>query len=386
MRDVTVVIPWASTGDPHRDRAFERVKTWWGRLAREDRSRRWRVIVADTTGVTPWVKAAAVNAGAALTTDGVLIVADADVWTNGVSDALDAVSSGAARWAVPHLLVHRLDEASTRAVLDTDVLGGVLCRRPYGGVAGGGIVVLRREDYNMVPLDPRFLGWGQEDQAWGTALTGILGPPWRGSATLWHLWHEPQPKMTPSRGSKDGWTLVSRYWRAAKNPPALHSIIAEIRSGTPLEHHEETPIMTTWRYRNRNTGQIVNSAVRRDRLERLPNWETIAEPGTVPAPAVPAPAAAAPAAPATVTVVEETTPVPALQVAATGTVATPDPEPAAKTEDQQRQLLITAGIPKSYAPKGEWVEAALALGVESPETKTKAELIEEVRRRAGFPE
>jgi hypothetical protein len=371
---VTVVIPWADVGDPRRGRAREYVTGRWADLARRTGTG-WRIIISDTTGATPWVKADAVTAAAAQVDGGVIVVADADVWTDGINEAIQAVADGTARWAVPHLLVHRLTEEATERALETGILSGETHRRPYGGVAGGGIVVLRAEDYRRIPLDPRFRGWGQEDQAWGTALAAILGPPWRGSAPLWHLWHEPQARMTPSRGSKDGWTLASRYWRAVRSRTAMESIISEIRSGECPDLPEGRT--SVWEYQNIRTGQIVKSAVRRDRLERLPNWKTVSEPTPVTQPA-PQPEAESPA---TITIVEDTTTsdAPLVSCEATGIVM---PPPATAPEAQGTQETT---IPKTYAPKSDWIEAATALGVPDPSLLTKAELVEEVRQRAGIP-
>jgi hypothetical protein len=65
-----------------------------------------------------------------------------------------------------------------------------------------------------VPLDARFTGWGQEDMAWGWALTRVLGAPWHGLAPLLHLWHPPQERSTRVVGSSAGMRLWERYRRA----------------------------------------------------------------------------------------------------------------------------------------------------------------------------
>jgi hypothetical protein len=77
----------------------------------------------------------------------VIVLADADVWTDGIPAAVKAVEDGAA-WAVPHQLVRRLDENGGEA------------ERPYVGIEGGGVVVAPREVILSCPLDVRFVGWG----------------------------------------------------------------------------------------------------------------------------------------------------------------------------------------------------------------------------------
>jgi hypothetical protein len=157
-------------------------------------------------------------------------MADADVWTSGLKDAVDAVDAGAA-WAVPHMNVHRLSLEGTNAVL-----GGARWRsqpleqRPYPGVIGGGYVVARRETLLDCPLDPRFVGWGQEDECHGLALRALHGQPWRGFADLVHLHHPPQHRMSRVRGSKEGWRLRRRYHEARNDPARMARLIEEAKS------------------------------------------------------------------------------------------------------------------------------------------------------------
>lgn len=146
----------------------------------------------------------------------VLVVHDADVLVApaALRRALDAIDRGAA-WAVPHDQVRRLTRASTEDLMERGPYqaGGHRLDRPaYRGVAGGGIVVIRRDVYDQCPLDPRFCGWGSEDEAWGWALETLHGQPWRGNAPLTHLWHGPQPV---ARRSTRGDSI--RLWRAYRS-------------------------------------------------------------------------------------------------------------------------------------------------------------------------
>lgn len=218
MTGVTVVVPWRP-GCPHRGAAWDWVSGWYAR-AHPD----WQVITTgDGHTAGPWCKAAAVAAALPSATGDTLVVADADVVCAGLVAAVDAVESGLHPWAVPHYSVHRLTPAATTAVLDGGEFPDVrlprsLLRGKIGevhrGVAGGGIVVLPRQAWDVVPLDARFTGWGQEDLAWGWALGRVLGPAWRGPSALLHLWHPPQERSTRVAGSTASMALWSRYRRA----------------------------------------------------------------------------------------------------------------------------------------------------------------------------
>lgn len=158
-----------------------------------------------------------------------MVIHDADVWCDGLDRAVAAVADGAP-WAIPHEHVHRLDQTSTAAVLAGAPLGGTLTEKPYRGWAGGGIVVLPRSTYDQVPIDPRFAGWGQEDDSWAIALTQLAGEPWRGDGDLWHLWHPPQPREGRIIGSAEGKALNRRYRAARYDPVRLARLIEEARS------------------------------------------------------------------------------------------------------------------------------------------------------------
>lgn len=221
---VSVIVPYRPDGG-HRDRAWQWVRRWWA-IEHPD----WQVITG-TCPDGPWVKALAV--GDALTrADGdILVIADADVFTEGARMAVDAVRNGAP-WAVPHGLVCRLSESATAAVLGGAMPGTALggyARKPYTGIEGGGMTVLPRDLYERVPLDSRFENWGQEDESHGLSLTTVAGRRWRGTAPLWHLHHEPQARLNRHVGSAAGRALHVRYQYAAQDgPAAMRALLAEI--------------------------------------------------------------------------------------------------------------------------------------------------------------
>jgi hypothetical protein len=193
----------------------------------------------------PWRKAEAVRRALTGSNADVLVVADGDVWCDGIGEAI-ALAADGTPWVIPHRRVHRLTREATR-----DVLGGVepnvempVCHSevitvPYTGVPGGGIVVVRREVYERCPLDPRFAGWGQEDEAWGQALTALYGRPAPLDYPLWHLWHPPQPLAGKPKDKPDpSMVLYGRYEKARKQArrdggESMRALLAEAKEVVP---------------------------------------------------------------------------------------------------------------------------------------------------------
>lgn len=156
--------------------------------------------------------------------DGVLVLHDADSFTVGLAAAVEHVAEHGG-WAVPHGRVHRLSEAATSALLDDRQFSMQDCvTRPYRGLAGGGIVVVRRADLLRVPFDPRFRGWGGEDSSFGHAANLLLGAPWRGDAPLVHLWHPPAERYNEREGNLNNRTLQLRYLDARRRNVVQHLI------------------------------------------------------------------------------------------------------------------------------------------------------------------
>lgn len=219
--DVSVVVPWWRP-TPDRQRLWAALRPRWQALGYE--------VVEGGYDADHWVKARAVDDGVRRAAGDVLVVADADVWCHAVGEAVDAAQS--AGWAMPHGRVWRLTAEAT-----TDILCGggwpiddpaALERRPYWGMRGGGLVVVTRRAYEAAPLDPRFVGWGGEDESWSAALKVLVGPGWRGGAPLWHLWHEPLPRAVEFFGSTESRELVMRY-RAARDVASMAALVDEGR-------------------------------------------------------------------------------------------------------------------------------------------------------------
>lgn len=219
---VSILVPWRST--PDRAPVWAMLRRWWTDFG-------WQIVEGDAPGER-WCKADAVAAALTQADGDILIIADADVWlTVGVYPAVTAVERGAP-WAMPHERVLRLNAEATAEVLATGCLPilhrNLLEQPPHTAQAGGGVTVIARSAYERVPLDPRFVGWGQEDESWSMALWCLLGRPVRGTADLWHFWHEPQERMSRAAGSTGGLALHARYSAVAREPAGMAALLAEV--------------------------------------------------------------------------------------------------------------------------------------------------------------
>jgi hypothetical protein len=220
VTSVEVVISWRP-GDSQRERNLRWVLDRWERTG-------WPVTLTGQANTGPWCRAADVTPAVEASNAEIIICADADCWTDGIHDAVAAVENGAP-WAVPHLMLHRLDPVATEAVLagEPPETQTRLAQRPYVGNPAGTLFVVPRSTYLDCPLDPRFVGWGQEDDALALALDLLHGRHWRGTHPLFHLWHEPQPRRSRGVGSKDSLRLFQRYRHARKNPQRMRALLDE---------------------------------------------------------------------------------------------------------------------------------------------------------------
>ena len=227
-RSVSVIIPFRA-GCPYREQNRD-----WVRAFYAEHYPGWQVIEVDEPG-DPFSKAAAIRRGVEQSFGDVLVIADADLIVTNLRDAVSAVARNRAKWAIPHSNVHRLAWDATKRVLagtDPREVASRTAERIYTGLVGGGIVVIDRATFEACPPDPRFRGWGGEDEAWGLALRVLVGEPWRGPAQLLHLWHPPAARMARTRGNDNNEALVVRYRHAKKSRADMAALVAEHREVT----------------------------------------------------------------------------------------------------------------------------------------------------------
>lgn len=228
---VEVIIPWRA-GCPHRERAFKWVLKRWAQHP-------WPVTVAEAPD-GPWCKAEVLRPAIEASTADIVFVVDADVWCDGIPQAVAAVEAGAP-WVIPHLVVRRLTEAATgRLLAGGEPEPNEITEPPYIGVMSGGLVVVRRDVALDVPMSASFVGWGGEDHAWGWALATLIGDPWRGEEPLWHLWHPPAERISRLAGSEASEQLRRRYFSAQNDRPAMRALVEAGRTW-PSPESTSTP-------------------------------------------------------------------------------------------------------------------------------------------------
>jgi hypothetical protein len=169
------------------------------------------------------------------------LIADADVRVDGSLPASMLEAAESVGWAVPGLL-HRLSEDSTTRVLAGEPWRGLPLStdnpqdsKPYRIHEAGTLLAVTAEAFDLAPPDPRFVGWGHEDDAWAAALHTLVGPPKRTDTDVVHLWHPPQPRQSRITGNDANKALARRYRNARRSPKVMAALIEEgAAHGTPV--------------------------------------------------------------------------------------------------------------------------------------------------------
>lgn len=225
---ISVLVPWRA-GDPYRERAWAFIQACYKAVHPD-----WELVTGECAE-GPFNRAEAILNAAEKASGHAFVIADADVWCD-PQPAVEHV--GSFGWAIPHLMIHRLSEQGTNQVhAGADWRGQPLSSdnpqdsRPYKGHETGTLFVILRDVLNDVPPDRRFVGWGQEDDAWAAALNTLVGKPWRGTDDLVHLWHPAQPRQSRIVGNEQSKALLHRYRSARRSPALMRALLNEVADG-----------------------------------------------------------------------------------------------------------------------------------------------------------
>ena len=219
MPRIEIIIPYAGT-DPDRELALAWVL--------EHCEYPYKVAV----GKLPFNKACTFMPAVEQSLADIIVMHDADVWSEGLDKAIHAVINGEA-WAIPHWYVYRLTQNATTEFMNTGK-AGELARPIYVGMPGGGILVARRDTILDIPMDPRFESWGHEDESWAMALWCLKDAPWRGEVPLIHFWHPLEARLGQRMGSHAGWNLRNRYAHVRFDLPGMRDLLSEAQDALLL--------------------------------------------------------------------------------------------------------------------------------------------------------
>lgn len=219
-----VVVPWRA--DPERAHLWDFVSGHLAEVYPE-----FRVFQSGCSD-GPFNRAECIVRAALACPEDVLVVYDADVILDGDLRASVERVAASERWSVPHWHLRRLTPEATAEALSGVPLSPNMptMQKPYKGNSTGTLVVIHRDLVLRVPPDVRFKGWGQEDEAWGTALTKLAGPCHRGSHDLYHLWHTPAERLDRRFGNEDGKALIRRYEQTCRFPKRLKALVEESKT------------------------------------------------------------------------------------------------------------------------------------------------------------
>jgi hypothetical protein len=219
----SLIVPWRWADD--RARIWNYLSSAWDALGFE-------VIEAQLPNGQPWIKAKAWHEGLQKASCDYVCLMDADCWVPALPEAVGLLSDGV-RWVQGQNIVLRYDKATTGRLLsgeisieDTFKLENIWEDQPRAASAGVG-TILRREEADEIPLDPRFVGWGWEDNSWWEALTTMWGEPARlDSSFCYHFHHRPQFDKDRKPNSKNAnWLLSRDYIRARGRPQRMQAVI-----------------------------------------------------------------------------------------------------------------------------------------------------------------
>jgi len=199
---VDIIVPLSKRLSAERQRNWTRVRAHYAEHHPD-----WRIIEG-LCDHKDWIKGRAVEDATGAARGEIVVIADSDciVHPDKLRDAVAKVKEGAP-WAMPHTMVHRAKDALTHVICGQHpstlpmIPAMVQCDRvPHVTVPGGGIVVVKRVNYDAVGGIPQvFHGWGGEDKAFAIICETALGPCTQGDGILVHLWHEhQQDKVLPN--------------------------------------------------------------------------------------------------------------------------------------------------------------------------------------------
>lgn len=234
---VSILVPRRGDGGGPRDKSWAWVRAHY-QVAHPD----WEIVEAECDKDGPWRKGVAVTRALDQSHGDIIIIADSDciLPRAALEEAVLLVEMGEAPWAIPHLMVRRLNKVATAAVLELPAteaeppFQGGLDRHPYIGFPGGGFIVVDASAWSATGGMPTaFAGWGAEDEATAEILDTLIGPHIRLEHDLWHLWH-PHARKSNQQHHRSNRSLLRLVRSLAGDADAMFTMLEQIAAGVSL--------------------------------------------------------------------------------------------------------------------------------------------------------
>jgi len=217
---VRVAVPRRPDGG-ERDRLWSHCRAWW-----RDTFTGWE-LVEGLHRFGPFNRSAAVNRAADGDWD-TLVVADADTLAQPHLVAAAVEHAGrTGRMTLPYRRRMMLTAGATDMVLAGSDPATVRAHPdPYEAHASSVVVVPRGLWDKVGGFDPRFVGWGAEDDAFAAACAHAGGGIDRFDGDVWHLAHSPSPEFNRRSATYlANVALLERY----RDPYQIDAVLADDR-------------------------------------------------------------------------------------------------------------------------------------------------------------
>lgn len=220
-----IYLPWRDSGAQDRLRNMRHVK-------RELESYELGPVrLMDSEAKRPFSRAQARNDAVSNSTADVVVLCDAD--TLPMPDALASAIKGASESAVLHLPYTQyvgLTEKHAKAVTSNKTgVDDMEWLETADHSIGGVWVIQPKAWWNAEGMDPKFTGWGWEDNAFYFASNTLNGDTVRHTGNIYHLWHTRAPNLIHTPQYRLNKQRYNRYRYVARNGPA--KLREFIRSG-----------------------------------------------------------------------------------------------------------------------------------------------------------
>ncbi len=220
----SIIIPF--NGEPSRKEAASFVIRYYCEAYE------YEVITCDS-GEGLFSKAQAINNGAALATGDTLILADAD--TIITPEQLDKGINES--WCIPFNRCLNLQPEDTELVIRQNPLEVPFWAYTPRKVRekwtyAGGVNIVSREALDLVGgMDPRYLGWGGEDESFCRAVSTMHKPAVIIPGDVYHLHHETDPTQRKFTKKGGGFHFYQQYRWCTSKPERMQKILEDSHKG-----------------------------------------------------------------------------------------------------------------------------------------------------------